>query len=121
MSNVLAEITVKNAFDIERARAGYMSENNVRTVTLTARVDTGARTLIISEDIFNQLGLTVMKITDPVHIQWKNRFVTVSAAVLPESKTILGMIPLEFMDLIIDPVRRELAGAHGDEQLLMAM
>jgi hypothetical protein len=28
---------------------------------------------------------------------------------------------LEFMDLIVDPVRRELVGAHGDEAVLMAM
>jgi len=136
MGNVYAEITVKNAFDIGRVSAGQITENDVRTVTLTAIVDTGATTLVINEDIFKQLGLTVMetrninvagggkvlcKVTDPVHIQWKNRFAAVSAVVMPEGKPLLGVIPLEFMDLIVDPIRRELVGANGDEAFLMAM
>ena len=136
MGNVYAEITVKNAADITLARAGQIAEQDVHVVTLTAIVDTGATTLVINEDIFKQLGLSVMetrninvagggkvpcKVTDPVQIQWKNRFAAVSAVVMPEGKPLLGVIPLEFMDLIVDPVRRELVGANGDEALLMAM
>jgi clan AA aspartic protease len=136
MGNVYAEITVKNAFDVGNARAGQITENDVRTVTLTAIVDTGARTLVINEEIFKQLGLSVMetrninvagggkvlcKVTDPVQIQWKNRFASVNAVVMPEGKPLLGVIPLEFMDLIVDPIRQELVGANGDEALLMAM
>ena len=136
MGNVFAEITVKNALDVGLAREGHITENNVRTVTLTALVDTGATTLVINEDIFNQLGLTVLekrninlaggakmecKVTDSVHIHWKNRFATINAVVLPEGKPLLGAIPLEFMDLIVDPIQRELVGAHGDEAILMAM
>jgi len=136
MGNVFAEITVTNAFDIGLAHAGKIAENNVRTVTLTAIVDTGARSLVINEDIFNQLGLSVMetreiniagggrigcKVTGPVQIQWKNRTAAVNVVVLPEGKPLLVVIPLEFMDLIVDPVRQELVGAHGDEAVLMAM
>ena len=136
MGNVYAEITVKNAFDVGCANAGQISENNVRTVTLTALVDTGASTLVINEDIFNQLGLSVVetrtiniagggkmagKVTSPVNIHWKNRSASINAVVLPEGKPLLGVIPLEFMDLIVDPVRHELVGAHGDEAVLLAM
>ena len=66
-------------------------------------------------------GKVLCKVTDPVQIQWKNRFAAVSAVVMPEGKPLLGVIPLEFMDLIVDPIRRELVGANGDEALLMAM
>jgi clan AA aspartic protease len=136
MGNVFAEITVKNAFDIGCVHTGQITENDVRTVTLTAIVDTGATTLVINEDIFNKLGLSVVetrniniaggakvecKVTDPVRIQWKDRQATVNAMMLPQGKPLLGVIPLEFMDLIVDPVRRELVGAHGDEVILMAM
>ena len=136
MGNVYAEITVKNAYDVGCANAGQISENNVRTVILNALVDTGATTLVINEDLFNQLGLDVIetrsiniagggkiegKVTSPVHIHWKNRFAAVSAVVLPGGKPLLGVIPLEFMDLIVDPIRRELVGAHGDEAVLQAM
>ena len=136
MGNVFADITVKNAADIALVNAGHINENNVRSVTLTAIVDTGATTLVINEEIFKQLGLETVetrninlaggakmecKVTSPVNIHWKNRFAAVSAVVLPEGKPLLGVIPLEFMDLIVDPVRRELVGAHGDEAVLMAM
>jgi hypothetical protein len=30
---------------------------------------------------------------------------------------LLGALPLEGMDLIVDPVRKKLAGAHGDRPL----
>jgi predicted aspartyl protease len=53
MGNVFAEITVKNVGDIALAQAGYIVEDNVRSVTLTAVVDTGATTLVINEEIFN--------------------------------------------------------------------
>jgi len=58
----------------------------------------------------------------------------VNAVVLPEGKPLLGVIPLEFMDLMVepqpnpkgegsplDPVNRELVGVHGDHAVLMAM
>jgi clan AA aspartic protease len=136
MGNVFAEITIKNTSDATLARNGHINENDVRTVTLTAIVDTGASTLVINEDIFNELGLSVVetrkinlaggakmegKVTSPVSIQWKNRFATVDAVVLPGGKPLLGLLPLEFMDLMVDPVRQELVGAHGDEIVLMAM
>jgi len=41
MGSVLAEIIVKNAGDIILANSGYIAEKDVRTVTLTAVVDTG--------------------------------------------------------------------------------
>ncbi|WP_461256270.1 aspartyl protease family protein [Treponema sp. R80B11-R83G3] len=136
MGEVFAEITVKNAGDIALAHAGHIAENNVRSVTLKAIVDTGATTLVINEEIFKQLGLSeiktrninvagggkvLCKVTDPVYIYCKDRFASVNAVVMPEGKTLLGVIPLEFMDLMVDPVNRELIGVHGDEALLMAM
>jgi len=137
MGNVFAEITLENVFDAERVQTGQITASDARNVTLTAIVDTGATSLVINEDIFKQLGLTtvgqpriiniagggkiVCKVAGPVRIHWKDRFATVDAVVMPEGKTLLGVIPLEFMDLIVDPVRQELVGAHGDEAMLMAM
>jgi clan AA aspartic protease len=136
MGNVYAEITVKNAGDIVKAKDGIIAEKDIRSVTMTAIVDTGATTLVINEEIFNQLGISEVekreinladggriecKVTDPVHIYWKDRFAAVSAVVLPDGKPLLGVIPLEFMDLMVDPVNRELVGVHGDHAVLMAM
>jgi clan AA aspartic protease len=136
MGNVYAEITIINTEDVTRAKDGHITEKDIRSVTLTAVVDTGATTLVINEDTFNQLGLSVLetrninlaggariegKVTSTVDIHWKNRSASVRAVVLPKGKTLLGVIPLEFMDLIVDPVKQELVGANGDEAELMAM
>jgi hypothetical protein len=38
--------------------------------------------------------------------------------VVPDAKDILlGALPLEAMDLMVDPVRRCLVGVHGDKPL----
>ena len=136
MGNVFTEITVINVKDMGLAQDGHINENNVRSVTLTAVVDTGATSLVINEEIFKQLGLSAVKtrninlagggkteckVTDPVHIQWKDRFAVVNAVVLPGGKPLLGSIPLDFMDLMVDPVNRELVGVHGDHDELMAL
>jgi len=136
MGNVYAEITVKNEADIARFHDGLIKESDIRSVTLTAVVDTGATTLVITEETFRALGLRMVeprkinlagggtidgKITSPVEIHWKNRIASSHAVVLPGGKTLLGVVPLELMDLIVDPVRRELVGANGEEAELMAM
>ncbi|MDR2509652.1 MAG: hypothetical protein LBC77_03295 [Spirochaetaceae bacterium] len=57
-------------------------------------------------------------ITEGVKIRWKDRSTTLPAIVVPDAKDILlGALPLEAMDLILDPVRKQLAGAHGDQPL----
>jgi len=37
--------------------------------------------------------------------------------VVDSGRTLLGAIPLENMDLIVDPAGQELIGAHGDEEV----
>jgi clan AA aspartic protease len=136
MGNVYAEITVTNNSDIVEAEKGHIAEKDIRSITLKALVDTGATTLVINEEVSRRLGLFIReermaslasgikgscKITEPVQIQWKNRYANVSAVVFPEGSPLLGVIPLEFMDLTVDPVRQELVGAHGDQAVMMVM
>jgi clan AA aspartic protease len=136
MGNVYAEITVTNTKDMTRAQDGIITEKEIRSVTVNALVDTGATTLVINEELCQQLGLGIestrtinlaggakgiCKVTEPVKIQWKDRHAYSSAVVLAEGFPLLGVIPLEFMDLTVDPIRRELVGAHGDQAVLMVM
>ena len=136
MGNVFAELTLKNGSDIVLAQKGHIDERNVRSVTVRALVDTGAVSLVINEDICQQLGLSIegersaslagggkinCKITEPLRIYWKDRNATCQAVVLPEGEILLGVIPLEFMDLIVDPVAEQLVGAHGDRIISRVM
>jgi hypothetical protein len=57
-------------------------------------------------------------LTEPVEIRWKNRTISVQSVVMPEASGILlGALPLEGMDLYVDPVNQRLAGVHGDRRV----
>ena len=132
MSLVQTEITLRNANDIMAVRRGYIQETEVREITVQALVDTGSWTLVINEATREKLGLDIVgtdsgtladgtkaeyNMAGPLEVMWKNRRVTCEALVLPDAEDILlGAIPLEAMDLTVNP-RRELVGAHGDQIL----
>jgi len=137
MGTVHAEITLRNALDEGKAREGLISDEEVRSITVTAVVDTGAASLVINEEQFQRLGLAVgmernarvadgrrifCKVTEPVKIYWKNRKTSCEAMVIPGAETVLlGAIALEGMDLMVNPVALELVGAHGDTEEYMAL
>jgi clan AA aspartic protease len=129
MGETRVDITLKNVSDEYSFKNGYISEKDIRSVEVRALVDTGAVSIVINEDICQKLGLRIegmrfatlaggsrvnCKITEGVRICWKDRDAICQAVVLPEGETLLGVIPLEFMDLIVDPVAEQLVGAHGD-------
>jgi clan AA aspartic protease len=135
MGIVYSEIILKNAGDIAMVDRGIITEKEVRTVAVRAMVDTGAGTLVINEEIRDKLGLStkalrrtaltdgvskIYQVTEPVEIQWEDRDTTCKAVVIPGAdKVLLCAIPLEDMDLIVDPARQQLVGAHGDEVVCM--
>jgi clan AA aspartic protease len=137
MGTVYATITIKNDVDFWKAKLGHMEEQKIRQVTIEVMVDTGAPTLVINEKLRRQLGLEIVgerpatfangvtemvKRAGPVQIYWKNRDMISHPLVVSDGREILlGVIPLEEMDLMVDPVRQELTGAHGDEIVTMIM
>ena len=136
MGHVYADIVLLNTFDVGMARRGLLPNEDVRKIEVNAMVDSGAMTLTINEKIAEQLGLDVEKRVDvtladgsyrkcdyvgPVSIHFENRFACCHALVLPGADEILlGVIPLEEMDVIIDPVTQKLA-VHPDRPLLAGM
>jgi clan AA aspartic protease len=132
MSIVYTEITLTNKVDAVNVKRGYIKEDEVRQMTVQAIVDTGAWTIVINEDTREKLGLDdngrgeatladgqkeEYPMAGPLEIRWKNRRFTCDALVLPDAPDILlGAIPLEGMDLTINP-KRELVGVHGDKEM----
>jgi hypothetical protein len=57
-----------------------------------------------------------------VEIHWNNRSTDCQALVVPGAeRNLLGAIPIEGMDLLVDPVHQRLEGAHGDLIIDMAL
>jgi clan AA aspartic protease len=133
MGTVYATITIKNQFDVRCVLNGYKKEDEIRQATVESVVDTGAITLFITEELRQQLGLEILderpatvangqvemvKRTDAVEVHWEDRSMVCSPRVVPGGNEILlGVIPMEDMDLIVDPAREALVGAHGDKIL----
>jgi clan AA aspartic protease len=131
MGIVYADIILKNSVDVVNAEEGIIKESEIRQVFVRAMVDTGAGSLVINEEMREKLGLGVRglrratfannakeicKVTDPVTIYWNDRYTAAPAWVIPSSsEVLLGAIPLEDMDVIVDPARQTLISAHGDE------
>jgi clan AA aspartic protease len=136
MGYVNTKITLKNFDDAKQARRGNLPEDKIRQATIDVMVDTGATTLIINEELFKQLGLDIMgkreitlandaketcKMTEPLEIHWEDRSVAMSALVIDDaSEFLLGVLPLEGMDLMVDTVNHKLIGAHGDQPVYLA-
>jgi clan AA aspartic protease len=135
MGEVKAALTLMNAVDVGMAQRGLMKEEDVRQETVTAIVDTGSTFIVINEALRARLGLRIKRAgsvglaggkrsmcnyTEPVTIRWQDRETECRAVVLPEGKEILlGVLPLEGMDLLVNPVAQCLQGAHGDEMVFM--
>ena len=131
------EITLENAKDRALADGGALKEEEVRALKVEAIPDTGAWSLVINEDVRQKLGLAIKRkrwstladgkigtydVTDAVIVQWKNRDTVSPAIVLPGAKEILlGAMPLEGMDLMVDPVNGKLVGVHGEEPEYMIL
>jgi len=131
MGIVRTEITLKNAADESNADRGMIKDSEVRQTTVMAIADTGAITLVINEAIRQKLGLKIKgkrearladgvagnyDVTEPVSVHWKDRESACRAYVLPNSNNVLlGAIPMEDMDLIVNPSNLEVVGAHGDK------
>lgn len=95
---------------------------NRKSVQVEALVDTGATFMCVTEEIATQLGFDVTEVSQqvvtladghmrkvpkiaPIEIAFENRSYVTEAIVLGNEPS-LGVIPLEAMDLIVDPRRQ---------------
>jgi len=61
MEIVRTTITLKNGYDILKAKDGLIKEPEIRQTTVNAIVDTGAWTMVINEEIREKLGLSILR------------------------------------------------------------
>jgi clan AA aspartic protease len=125
VGRVEATIELINGIDAQQARQKNIGKDEVRRFTVKSLVDTGSLYLCINESIQEVLQLPLIgtkkvvlandrpikcDYVGPVEIKFNNRTVEcASAIVLPgNAECLLGLLPLEEMDVIIDVNRNEL-------------
>lgn len=119
MGLVYAEIDLISVDDLVLHRCGFLEGDKIKQVRVTALVDSGAYMLSSNETVRAQLDLPFIEkqfgtladetlievdVVGPVEIRFENRRTTVDARVLPgDAEVLLGSIPMEDMDVLIDP------------------
>lgn len=124
MGLVHAEIELINGYDFASARKHLIGEEEIRKITVKALVNSGSFYTAINENIQEYLQLPIvrkerqvladgtvleMDLIGPLQIKFQNREMMIEAVLLPgNSEVLLGVLPMEALDLIIDPKRQEL-------------
>lgn len=134
MGHVFADIELVNSVDLANSKSGIIGNEEVRNHKLNVMVDTGALMMNINENIQEILGLPTvdhriaqmadgtrmrLPVVGPIEIRFQDRFSVGNAYVLPgDSEPLLGVIPLEEMDVWINPTRNLLAPVHPEGWIL---
>jgi len=124
MGQIHASITLVNPFDVEDARRLIIDPEEIRSINVSALVDTGSLFMVINENIQQYLQLPVTghqrvelangkvlegPVVGPLLVRCMGVMAHCGAIVMPDdSEPLLGAIPLEEMNLVIDVNRLEL-------------
>ncbi len=124
MGLVYADIELISGDDLALHRRGFIAESEIKRMKVTALVDSGAYMLIINDRIKQQMDLPVLdkqtvrladdsemrvEVVGPIEIRFENRRASVDAMVMPgNAEPLLGVIPMEDMDVVIDPKQQRL-------------
>lgn len=135
MGRVVTEATIENLGDLYAAKRGLFPAGEIRRAVVTdALVDTGATLLSLPTRIIQQLGLepfTKKRVTsstevsetnlyDAVRLTIQGRTCSVDVLEVPDDVPVLiGQIPLEHLDFVVDPRNQQLIGnpRHGGEHM----
>jgi predicted aspartyl protease len=136
MGRVLTEATIENIGDLWNAQQGTLPADQVRRIVLSdALVDTGATILSLPSCMVRQLGLMKLRekrvsssigagtanVYSAVRLTIQDRCCTTDVLEVPDDVPVLvGQLPLEALDLVVDPRRQRLIGnpAHGGEHII---
>ena len=123
MGKVMAKIKLTNEVDLQALDRGLIRRDEVRSVEIEALVDTGATQLVIPADVAAFLGLQTVTMrrvryangqTASIPCMGAIRFEILGRAMVCDAlveatgtTALIGQIPLENLDLLVDPKTRE--------------
>jgi predicted aspartyl protease len=136
MGRVPVTAKIENSGDLYMAQQGALPVDQVRSIEVTdALVDTGATLLSMPKTMIQDLGLKLIRartavtsagtitisVYGTVRLTIQGRDCPSDVTELPdECPVLIGQIPLEALDFVVDMRGRRLIGnpAHGGEQIL---
>ena len=138
MRKITVAVLVENLDDLSDERRGRLPSDQVRRVEVDdALVDSGASGLLMPKRLVSQLGLTPLRMREAktvggtvsvqvyravrLTIQGRDCILDVKE-IADDLPVLIGQLPLESMDWVIDMKGHKLIGnpAHGGEQMIEA-
>ena len=138
MGKVIVSAKIENLEDQYMAYQGLIPPSQIRTLVVEdALVDTGATGLMIPSRLLTPLGLRptevkhgrtvsgplTMQKYEAVRLTLQGRNCVVEVHEIPDhSPVLIGQIPLESMDWVVDPKNLRIIGnpEHGGEEMVEA-
>jgi predicted aspartyl protease len=135
MGRVTTQALIENLEDLWAVKRGLQSPDQVRQITVPdALVDTGAMLLSLPTRYIRELGLSVTstkRVSSSIGLGEANMYEAVRLTIMGRSCTmdvmevpdtvpvLIGQLPLEHLDLVVDMPGRSLIGnpAHGGEHI----
>ncbi len=135
MGRVTTEAMIENFEDLWAVKRGLLPADEARRVIVPdALVDTGATLLSLPTALIRQLGLSLVAskrvtsriglaeagVYEAVRLTIQGRTCTMDVMEVPDTVPVLiGQLPLEHLDLVVDLRSRSLTGnpAHGGEHV----
>ena len=136
MGRVVVTARLENLDDLFSVEKGQLTADQVRRVEVTdALVDTGATGLLVPKRLIDQLGLFTYRTRDTrtiagpaslamyraVRLTVQGRDCIMDVAEIPDKfSVVIGQVPLELMDWVVDPKNQRPIGnpAHGGEHMI---
>lgn len=136
MGKVIVQAKIENIADMFAFETGSLAGDQVRRVEVAdALVDTGATMLSMPKRLIDQLGLipfrkrwaqtsagrVELQVYGAVRLTVQGRDCHADVSELPDDCPVLiGQVPLELLDFVVDPQSRRLIGNpdHGGEHMI---
>lgn len=136
MGKVLVAARLENLEDVYKAAQGVLPADQVRSVEVTdALIDTGATGLLVPSKLVAQLGLSPLRTRSArtiagtaevtmyraVRLTVQGRDCISDVGEIADGfSVVIGQVPLELMDWVVDPKGQRLMGnpKHGGEQMI---
>jgi len=136
MGRVVVAAKIENLGDLYMVEKGLLAADQVHRIEVSdALVDTGATALSMPKALIDQLGLipfrsrvartsaglVTFRVYGGARLTVQGRECQVDVVELPDTSPVLiGQVPLELLDFVVDPANQRLIGnpAHGGEQML---
>lgn len=130
VGRVTATLTIRNAFDVQKAAEGEIEPSGVRSIEVEAMVDTGAAYVCLPREHIEQLGLLFLQNVSVLTANGQVTRRTFMSALVElhgrkhvaeimendeQTPPLVGYLLLEALDLVVDPKSQQVIGNPAHE------